>query len=57
MLDCKNCNGMLVMNAFSYSKCENCGCDVVTPHMPSYKYCEDCADKLNACQQCGTEKG
>ena len=57
MLDCKKCNGMLVMNAFSYSKCENCGRDVVTPHMPSYKYCEDCADKLNACQQCGTEKG
>ena len=47
---------MIVMNAFSESKCKSCGCEVITPHMPSYEYCEECAGKLNVCQQCGTPK-
>lgn len=56
MKDCKKCNGMVVLNAFSESQCKNCGCVLITPHIPSYKYCKDCAEKLNVCQQCGTEK-
>lgn len=56
MRDCKKCKGMCVLHAFSVSTCENCGGEVVTPHMPSYKYCEACAEKLNVCEQCGTPK-
>lgn len=57
MNDCRKCKGMVVMHAFSVSSCKNCGGEVVTPHIPSYEYCEECADMLNVCQQCGTPKG
>lgn len=50
---CNHCEGMIVMNAFSFSECRHCGKEVVTPHIPSYEYCEACADKLNKCIQCG----
>lgn len=50
---CEDCKKMIVMNAFSFSKCKKCGTEVVTPHIPSYQYCEDCAHELNVCEQCG----
>lgn len=51
---CDNCKGMIVMDAFSDSNCQKCGKEIVTPHIPSYKYCEDCASELGVCEQCGS---
>lgn len=43
------------MHAFSNGQCERCGCDVVTPHIPCDKLCEDCSEKYNSCRECGSK--
>lgn len=50
---CKKCMRMGVMNAISHSNCERCGKSITTPHIPSYKICEECARYSGDCQQCG----
>ena len=50
---CKECKGKVVMHAFSLSNCENCGLEISTPHIPSYKLCDSCAG-YDKCTQCGT---
>jgi hypothetical protein len=54
-MNCKECSGMGVFHAFSKGKCEECGAEIICPHMPCYKLCEECAKKLNKCVQCGNE--
>jgi len=53
---CKNCTGMLVLWAFSNGKCEKCGVDVVTSHIPCDKVCDSCSEQYEICKQCGEEK-
>jgi hypothetical protein len=53
---CNECKkGKVVMHAFSDGKCEHCGCDVVTPHIPCDKLCENCSEKNNSCRECGVK--
>lgn len=50
---CEKCSSMVTLSAFSVGICDKCGCDIITPHIPSYKVCEKCAEKYGLCQQCG----
>jgi len=50
---CKKCERRIVLPAFSEGKCEECGKDVITTHIPCYKLCPECSEKLNKCEQCG----
>lgn len=50
---CEKCRHIVACQAFSTGKCKICGVDVVTPHIPAYCICEECAEKLQLCQQCG----
>lgn len=52
---CKDCKHIIVLNAFSEGKCKICGERIVTPHIPCYKVCKQCSEKLNLCKQCGKE--
>lgn len=52
---CNNCKGMVVMHAFSFGNCAFCGEDVSTPHIPCYRYCDECAENKSICKQCGNE--
>lgn len=52
---CNNCRNRVVMHAFSFSNCEGCNMEISTPHIPGYKFCDDCAEKGNKCKQCGHE--
>ena len=49
---CKKCKGKVVIHAFSFSNCKNCGVKISTPHQSSYKLCDDCAGD-DKCVQCG----
>ena len=50
---CDKHKGMIVLHAFSVDRCEVCGDEVVTPHIPCYKLCPVCSKELSRCQQCG----
>lgn len=50
---CDKCKKLIIMHAFCTSICKNCSKEVITGHIPGYKYCEECANKLNICIQCG----
>ena len=54
MSKCEKCKNIVVLHAFSFSNCENCGVEVSTPHIPSYKICDVCAGD-NKCVQCGNK--
>lgn len=44
---------MIVLHAFSQSKCDYCEADITTPHIPSYRVCNDCSEEHGVCEQCG----
>ena len=50
---CMKCERVGAMSAFSRSNCERCGKSITTPHIPSYKICEECAKYSGDCKQCG----
>ena len=50
---CKKCKRMITLSAMSNSNCERCGKTILTPHIPSYKICEECAKYSGDCIQCG----
>lgn len=50
---CKQCQGLVGLAAMQFTKCEKCNIQVVSPHIPHYKYCGQCAVELNVCKQCG----
>ena len=52
---CSKCKKIVALNSFSESNCIICGDLMTTPHIPSYKVCEECSLGLNVCQQCGEE--
>lgn len=45
----------MVLHAFSNGECKQCGCEVVTPHIPCDEVCYECSEKYNLCQECGEE--
>ena len=52
---CKKCltDNYVAGQAFRDWKCENCGKTFIhhNTHVP--KYCPECSEKLNKCEQCG----
>ena len=54
MSKCKKCERIVVLHAFSTSNCENCGIEISTPHLPSFKLCDDCVGD-DKCVQCGNK--
>lgn len=54
-LFCKACNRSLYFQALSNGLCKICEVKINCPHMPCYKVCDECAEKLNLCKQCGKE--
>lgn len=50
---CDKCQNILSLQAFTTTKCEQCGAEIVTGHIPGYKICIKCSTSLNLCQQCG----
>lgn len=50
---CDKHKGTCVLQAFSWGKCEICGAEVVTPHIPCYKICPKCSKEENKCEWCG----
>lgn len=54
-MKCNKCKRILVLHAFSQGKCKICGCNITTPHIPSYEVCEKCSKEKNLCEQCGEE--
>ena len=52
---CNKCKHIIVCHAFSEGTCEEYSDKIITSHIPCYKLCEVCSDKLNKCQQCGEE--
>lgn len=50
---CKQCENILGLSAMQFTECEKCKTQVVTPHIPAYKYCDKCGEELNVCIQCG----
>ena len=52
---CESCANGIYGQALSYGACDTEGCrnQVICPHVPCYKYCDDCARELNVCKQCG----
>jgi hypothetical protein len=50
---CEKCKNKVVLNVITFTECNECDIDVVSPHLPAYTLCEECAKKLNRCQQCG----
>lgn len=51
---CEKCRKMIVMHSFIESKCKECDTKIITSHIPAYRYCNECAEKLSKCKQCGT---
>jgi len=52
---CHRHKDMIVQHAFSEGKCEKCGENICTPHIPCNKICEKCSEENNLCEVCGTE--
>jgi len=52
-IQCEKHIGRTVMHAFSYGKCNQCGKEVTTPHIPCDVICEDCSEKKGLCVVCG----
>lgn len=51
---CQNCRkGRIVLHAFSHGNCRECGCEIVTPHIPCDKVCEECSNAKHLCKECG----
>jgi hypothetical protein len=52
---CEKCKHIVCASAFSIGVCNMCGCDTITPHIPSYKVCKKCSVKYGLCEQCGKQ--
>jgi hypothetical protein len=52
---CEKCNGMVILNGFSESKCVICQESMYTVHTPPYTVCKTCSNQFELCQQCGKE--
>lgn len=56
---CKYCTyidiGNIVMDAFTSSKCKNCGKELTFANSDTDDYCLECAKKNNICKHCGSE--
>jgi len=52
-LVCKICLRSAYLQAFSFGKCKICGTDIVCPHIGCYAVCDECAERLSLCKQCG----
>ena len=55
---CKNCQSIIILNAFTKTKCEICDNEIYSPHIPGYVICEDCLNDMAdngtiICRQCG----
>jgi hypothetical protein len=51
---CKDCQkGKIVLHAFSFGNCQECGCEVSTAHIPCDKLCQECSDAKHICKECG----
>ena len=42
---CEECSNLAYLQALSTGECVQCGKETPTPHLPSYKICEDCSKK------------
>lgn len=49
---CENCQGMVVLHAFSTGSCIHCKEQIDTSHIPCHKVCRKCSNKLKVCEQC-----
>ena len=54
-MNCKKCERIIVLHAFSNGECKICNEEITTPHIPCNKVCESCSEKDNLCEQCGEE--
>lgn len=50
---CKQCEGIVVLHAFSHGNCKICDKEIDTPHIPCYEVCKKCSETQNICEQCG----
>jgi hypothetical protein len=50
---CDKCMDSFYAQAISKGVCEECNDIVYSPHIPCYKLCPECSEKLNKCKQCG----
>jgi len=53
MIYCKKCQSKVVMDAFSFGKCEVCNEEISTSHIPCNVVCYNCAEDFNLCESCG----
>jgi hypothetical protein len=52
---CPECASSFYCQAFDEGTCQECGCAIITSHMPHHVLCPECASRLNKCEQCGEE--
>ena len=54
-MDCKKCNGRIVLWAFSEFDCELCGKQMQCSFTPPNKICDVCAEENDFCEFCGED--
>jgi hypothetical protein len=52
---CEECNHLVTLSAMSIGICDKCGKEILSPHIPAYDVCEECAEKYGLCEQCGKQ--
>lgn len=53
MAYCEKCKHRIVLPAFTQTVCKSCSKTIISANTPGALFCEECAENLGVCEQCG----